>query len=289
VLTALPGVAGSINLMSRLRVLAMTSPYPHNDVGRDGTLPIEVIARLGAKHRIAPWTGLGALYGDPKIVAAAKKIVKRILGPMVSGLRFVTPQRAGIAGKAARFVPGKAGRTLGDMVAALHGSLDILLGRPSEVALPLAYWKRGLSAAASGPLDPARDGCGLIWYSPLVLMKASVVREYVSHVETICRAHGIEPLITLTALSDRCFDSSVPLLFDLQDPIQLSRAGECYQALFEAGRQKGFVPYRLGTQIMETVTASDAVCWDLVGRLKAALDPEGIIAPGRYAPTARTT
>ena len=74
-------------------------------------------------------------------------------------------------------------------------------------------------------MDPARDGCGLIWYSPLVPMNPDRVSRYVDMVENICVAHGIEPLITLTSLSNRCFDSSVPLLFDRNDASQRVRAG----------------------------------------------------------------
>ena len=100
----------------------------------------------------------------------------------------------------------------------------------------------------------------------------------------ICAAHGIEPLITLTSLSDRCFDSSVPLLFDPADAGQAGHARSCYRALLEAGRREGFLPYRLGNQGMDWLTRSGAPCWDIAAAIKAAIDPAGIIAPGRYAP-----
>lgn len=40
------------------------------------------------------------------------------------------------------------------------------------------------------------------------------MREYVELVTRTASSFGIEPLITLTALSDKIFDSTVPLLFD---------------------------------------------------------------------------
>lgn len=105
-------------------------------------------------------------------------------------------------------------------------------------------------------------------------------------VNEVCGAHAIEPLITLTSLTGRCFDSSVPLLFDRADPAQVARAAACFDALFAAGRRRGFLPYRLGIHAMSRVTSTPCTFWDLVGTIKSAVDPDDIIAPGRYAPTA---
>src|SRR5205085_10480815 len=119
--------------------------------------------------------------------------------------------------------------------------------------------------------------------SPLVPMRPDRVRSYVQIVGEVCSAHCVEPLITLTSLSDRCFDSSVPILFDRIDAAQTVRAQSCYRALFDAGQRKGYRRYRMAIHAMSWVTESNAPCWDMVGAIKTALDPAGIIAPGRYA------
>jgi hypothetical protein len=136
---------------------------------------------------------------------------------------------------------------------------------------------------ANGDMDPDRDGCGLIWYPPLVPMKPERVRRFVEIVGETCAAYGIEPLMTLTSLSDRCFDSSVPLLFDRSDADEAARAQSCYRALLDAGRREGFLPYRMNAHAMDWLTGEDIPYWDTVATLKSAIDPGGIIAPGRYA------
>ena len=110
------------------------------------------------------------------------------------------------------------------------------------------------------------------------------VRRYVAMIGEICARHGIEPLITLTSLSDRCFDSSVPLLFDRRDADATARAQACYWALLEAGREAGFLPYRIGVQAMDWLVRPGSPYWDLVGAVKSAIDPHGILSPGRYGP-----
>ena len=133
-------------------------------------------------------------------------------------------------------------------------------------------------------MDPARDGCGLIWYPPLIAMRPERVRVYVDMVERICTAHRVEPLITLTSLSDRCFDSSVPLLFRREDPSGTARAQSCYRALLDAGRAEGFLPYRMAIDAMDWVIRPETPFWQLVSGIKSVFDPDGIIAPGRYVP-----
>ena len=282
ILRAAGSVVGAINLMNARRILAMTVPYPDDLVTSNGALSPDAVARLSSSQGVTAWTGFGALYGSAKVVRAARGLVRDRLGPVVSRLNFVTPERAAAVNRWARRIPGLSRTRFGRMAATLDSSLQLIAGIPSEVALPLAYWRSGTKASETR--DPARDGCGLIWYPPLVPMRPERVGAYVRMVEEICLAHALEPLITLTSLSDRCFDSSVPLLFRRDDPAQVERALRCYEALFEAGRREGFLPYRIGVHAMERITHSGTPFWATVAKLKAALDPDGIIAPGRYAP-----
>jgi 4-cresol dehydrogenase (hydroxylating) len=234
------------------------------------------------RYQIFPWTGVGALYGEQPMVAAAKRLVRQRLRGKVKRLFFMTPTLARRVHGLACLLPAGGGR-LGNVTDKLDKTLRLLAGEPSEIALPLAYWKSG-RIPDNGRMDPARDGCGLIWYSPLVPMMAERVRTYVGLVENICIEHGIEPLITLTSISPRCFDSTVPILFNRDDPAEAERADACYRALFEMGRGEGFLPYRMGVQYMDLVTVTDSVFWRLVAKIKQAVDPGGIIAPGRYSP-----
>lgn len=283
ILRTLGGTAGAINLMNARRVLAMTVPYAAELVGADGVLPQEAVRRLGRRNQVRPWMGVGALYGTAELVKVARRVVGRHLRPIADRLVFMTPERSAFLVRLIGSVPGMRGSRPAKMLGAVNQALEVMVGRPSEVALNLAYWRTG-KPPPGGALNPARDGSGLTWYSPLVPMKPSAVREYVVMIHEICLAHGIEPLITLTSLTDRCFDSTVPLLFDRSDAEQAARAAACFDALFEAGRRNGLMPYRLGIHAMGRVTGMPSPFWDLVGKIKSAVDPDGIIAPGRYAP-----
>jgi 4-cresol dehydrogenase (hydroxylating) len=284
ILRDLRGVVGSINLMNARRVLAMIEPYPRAQVGGNGILPAAIVADLADKNKVSSWTGVGALYGTSASVKAARRTVRRLLRPVANRISFITPGSAASLCRLLQLVPCLRHGRMAKRAGALDRALRLMAGEPSETALPLAYWKSAMRPAPGTGLDPARDGCGLIWYPPLVPMKPESVTRYVELVGGICEAYGIEPLITLTSLSDRCFDSSVPLLFDGRDADQAARARACYRALFEAGRCEGFVPYRMAAHEMDHVVRPGTPFWDMVDAIKSATDPEQIIAPGRYAP-----
>jgi FAD/FMN-containing dehydrogenase len=292
-LTALPGAVAGINLMNARRVLAMSAPFPRDHLGADGLIPRQVLDRMCRQYQVPSWTGFGTLYGTSRIVSAARRDIRSRLRPVASRLLFLSPGFTRGVRRAVSAVPPLE-RRLGPLLHTLQSSLDLIGGTPNQTALPLAYWKRTLPfdrcTAGSEPqpearaLNPARDGCGLLWYAPLVEMKAARVRSYVDLVTRLVPKFGMEPLITLTSLSERCFGSTVPVLFERDSVSQLELARQCHVALMEAGRREGFLPYRIGVQSMDWLLQQAPAHWALVARLKSAIDPSDIVSPGRYAP-----
>jgi 4-cresol dehydrogenase (hydroxylating) len=277
-------VTGSINMMNKHRVLSMSEPYPKDQLGEDGLIPDVVLKKLMQRNQVMEWTCVGAIYGNKKVVAAVHSEIKRIVKPVAKRLVFFTPGLVDFLCSTVRALPVVRNLHLVNVLTTLNKSMQLFAGQPSEIALPLAYWRSGKMPEDEQPMNPSQDGCGLIWYSPLIPMKPDLVRKYVEMVTKICIEHRIEPLITLTSVSDRCFDSTIPILFNRQDEEETARAMACYHALFEAGRQQGFIPYRLGIQSMATLEREKAVP-DLLITIKNAIDPNGILSPGRYSST----
>ena len=277
------GTLGSINLLNARRVLSMMEPYPRGQVSENGLIDEQYLVEAARRNQVMPWMGAGAIYGNANVVRAVKSVVKAKLSPAVKRLVFFTPQSVNNFKRLSHLIPGRAGHGLQNMFDLLGKTLRIVAGAPSEIALPLAYWISGAKPKDNTSLNPARDGCGLIWYSPLVPMRSSTVREYIRMVHEVCFAHRLEPLITLTALSDRCFDSTVPLLFDRANEEAVNCARRCYSALVDAGGKIGCIPYRSTVDSMQHFIRPETPYWRAVAALKKELDPEGLIAPGRYS------
>ena len=283
VLRRFPGTVGGINLMNAHRVLAMSVPYPRDQLGADGLIPDAVIEELRRGREVGAWTVYGTLYGTRRVVSAAQAEIKSLLRPLAGRLLFVSRSMADSMRRIANRLPGRVGHRFAPAADALASSLELVTGEPNETALPLAYWVSGARPEDGGGLDPARDGCGLIWYSPIVPMRPETVRRYLDFLVSMMRKHALEPLVTLTSLSERCFDSSVPLVFDRSSEAATRRARDCYIELLNVGSRLGFVPYRVHVDAMPWLTERLSVHWDLIDQLRNAVDRSGIFSPRRYA------
>lgn len=283
VLRTLGGSVVAINLLNSQRMLSMMTPFPE-DKAVDGVLPAHEVEHLASTHGVPAWSGVGAIYASKEVARAARRTLRRLLGPVTDRLVFINRRKVDLAKNVASVLPGRLGTRIKGMANTLSGALEIMHGTPNDVALALAYWRSGTLPNAGQPKNPARDGCGLIWFAPLVPIRGADARRYTNMIERICPQYGVNPLITLTTINSRCFDSTVPLLFDRTDPEATARANDCYRALFEAGQKEGFLPYRLNIDAMDTLNTSGSVFSKIASQLKAAVDPNFILAPGRYVP-----
>ncbi|MEM6483428.1 MAG: FAD-binding oxidoreductase [Pseudomonadota bacterium] len=283
VLSEVGGALGSINVMNQRRVVSMMEPYPSDKVAANSVIDEDTLHELAKRNQVGSWMGAGAIYGNRPLASAARKTVRQKLSGKVERLMFFSPTSVTRYHSLSKLIPGRIGQSTQSLLATLSKTLDILTGAPSDVALPLAYWKSGKMPTNGEPLNPARNGCGLIWYAPLVPMRAESVRQFTTMVHRVCIKHAVEPLITLTSLSEVCFDSTVPILFNPQEEGAAEAAHACFSELLTEGRKLGFTPYRSPISAMDRVVDLDQRCWQLAQQIKDSIDPDRLLAPGRYS------
>ncbi|GAB4530106.1 MAG: FAD-binding oxidoreductase [Parvularculaceae bacterium] len=274
------GAAPGFNLLNRLRLLSMLAPYPH-DLAPLGRALDEAQERALARKWGAPeWMALVPIMSAREVAAPLRRLLRDRLRGLRAKIRILSGGRARRLAWLADRLPEQAA-ALKRRARAAADTVDILSGIPRETALKLAYWK-SKSAPPQSDLDPDRDGCGLLWYAPLVPMQSGALESMNALVRKIMPQFGFEPLITFTALNDRCFDATTPILFD--PSTERDAAHACYDALFAAGRKLGFLPYRLSARKFSLLERENGEYWRLAAAVKQAVDPAGVIAPGRYVP-----
>jgi 4-cresol dehydrogenase (hydroxylating) len=156
---------------------------------------------------------------------------------------------------------------------------NLLKGVPTDGTLASTYWRKR-SAAPENP-DPDRDGCGLIWCSPVAPNTGTHAREVTELATAILLRHGFEPQISVSLATERSLICVTTISFDRAVPGEDERAARCYEEVTGELLARGYPPYRLNVSSMQHA-ASDEPYTRVLGRLKAALDPNGILAPGRY-------
>jgi 4-cresol dehydrogenase (hydroxylating) len=277
------GIVGSINLMDRRRLVAMTSTNP-NGASAHQTMSEQQVDHLATTNKLPEWMIVGSIYGNKQIVQATKNYI-RDKTRKIGTVYFSDGLLLKVANKILNLPLPKIAivKTLKAQIKSLQEGADIMLGKPNQVALPLAYWRNPrINPDKSKQLNPAKDGCGLLWYAPLIPMKKASIETFIQFVRETCAKHGIEPLITFTNLRHDCIDATVPIVFNLEDKDACETAHNCLDELISGGREFGFIPYRLNTGQQKKLNYTP-VFWQTARLLKEALDPNSVLNPERYS------
>ena len=285
------GVVGAINLMDKRRVMSMFADNPN---GTDAHKIMEQKdVDIAAKKLDTPgWTVVGSLYGTQGVVKAAKKEIKKILKSLDCKAMFsdelLLKTGSAVMPKMPNFLFGLSEklRIAKEQVQSFQKGQEIMLGKPNKVALKLCYWRNPDLKKFDNPdnFSPGKDGCGLLWYAPLVPLTPTKVREFVDFIRATCPKHNIEPFITLTNFHHDSVDSTIPIVFDLNNKQAVVDAHNCLRELVQEGLKKGFVSYRLNVDQQQWLLDSQSNFWQATDKIKQALDPNRVISPGRYNP-----
>lgn len=241
-------IAG-INLINEERCLSMVFDYPLEKIKTGEPLSKAELKSAADKFMISPWLVVGMMYGEKELVTSTRKVVLKHFKNIKKRKIFFNTSNKKIYKFIAKILTRFGHVEKAGMIHKLLDTYEILTGTPNNAALKLAYWKNPKRVLLNqSTLDPARDNCGLIWYSPLVEMTGENAVKYVQFIKEGSEKFGINSLITLTTIDDLCFDSTVPILFNRENEAETKRAYEYYQYLLKEGAVRGYFPYRLNIE-----------------------------------------
>jgi 4-cresol dehydrogenase (hydroxylating) len=276
-----------VHIGNDLRVLSGGGVFPRELAGGRSALPDELRARLCASAGISAWTASGALYGSADQVAAARRALRRALQPIGCRPVFITERKLRVASLLGGLLGGSGvGQRLRAKAALGRSLFAMNRGEPNGRFLAGAYWRRrsGLPVGFPQRADPARDNCGMLWVSPVLPMRGDDLLALHALVEPVFREHRFDLFATFSMINERSLGAVLTVAYDKEDPDEVARAHACYREAFRLAMDAGYIPYRVGNHSMADLDPHGDVYWKTVARIKAALDPLGVIAPGRYEP-----
>jgi 4-cresol dehydrogenase (hydroxylating) len=276
-----------VHIGNDLRVLSGGRVFPRELAGNRSSLPEEVRAQLCLSAGIGAWTASGALYGSDDQVATARRALRRALKPLGSRPVFITERKLRAASLLGGMLGGsKAGQRLRAKAALGRSLFAMNRGEPDGRFLAGAYWRRrgGLPDSFPHRADPARDNCGILWVSPVLPMRGADLLALHALVEPVFREHRFDLFATFSMINERSLGGVLTVAYDKEDRDEVARAHACYREAFRLAMDAGYIPYRVGNHSMADLDPQGDVYWKTVARIKAALDPLGVIAPGRYEP-----
>jgi 4-cresol dehydrogenase (hydroxylating) len=273
-----------VHIGNDLRVISGGRVFPAELAGGRTPLPAEVRLALRRADGIGAWTVSGALYGSRAQVAAARGALRRALAAAGQRVQFLDQRKLALGAWLARLLGGAAGRRLRAKVALGEALFEMNRGVPNGRFLAGAYWRRRGGLPAGFPLgaNPALDNCGLLWVSPVLPLRGEALLAVHALAEPIFARHRFDLFATFSMITERALGGVLTVAYDKDDADEVARAKACYQQLFDAVMAAGYIPYRVGLQSMDRLDNGADPYWRAVARIKAALDPAGILAPGRY-------
>ena len=272
----------SMHIVNDYKVLGGLRQYPWTEANDTTPLTPDLMARFRQDLTFGYWNVSGGLYGTKSQFAEAKRLLRKEFAGQQGRLQFLSEEKLQLAVRFAtpfKWVTGLDIRRTAKLVGPVMG---LMRGEPmsSAFALSSAYWRKR-SAPPSDP-DPDRDGCGLLWYAPTSPADGQQVERLAKITVEIMLKHRFEPMISLTMLTPRIVYSVLAITYDRGISGEDERAMECYRELVGECQRQGYFPYRSGIQSQQDGLTTPSEYSNVLSKLKRALDPNEILAPGRY-------
>ncbi len=126
-----------------------------------------------------------------------------------------------------------------------------------------------------------RGGGGSSWFAPVAQAKGSEGLRQMELAKEILGKYGFD-YVSEYVVGWREMHHIIDLLFDKTNAEETTRANQCFDELITEFSKQGWGSYRTNTAYMEKVADTyGPVKKDVNQRIKRALDPKGIIAPGK--------
>ena len=269
----------SIHIGNDYKVLAGLQQYPWEEMNGATPLTKADMARFRQRLGFGSWNVSGAIYGTKAQVAESKRLLRAQVADLKGSLKFLSTGKLRFARKWAKPFQLISGWDLRRTVELVEPLIGLMQGVPTNYSLGSAYWRKKFAPPADA--DPDRDRCGLLWYAPVCPALGGKVQELVQEVTEALLRFSFEPQISLTLLTPRTVSCIISISYDRDTAGEDDRAHDCHREIMRLCSKGGYYPYRLSISGSEELP-ENANYSDLMSKLKRTLDPNGILAPGRY-------
>lgn len=234
-----------------LKALSVQRQYPYEKTQGRTPLPPPFVDAW--REHFGAWAVSSGVYAPNEAIGEAEaERVREVLGPLLSKLEVSAPESDDTP----------------------------MLGTPSARNLAMVYWRKRTPMPAEP--DPDRDRCGFLWSSAAVPFRGDEAVRALEIAEPVSRLFGFEPNLAFLGPTPRCLYLVSSIVWDRDAKGEDERAQACFAALERELNAAGYLPTRLGIASFPWSLKETDDSDSLLRQLKALVDPQGILSPGRY-------
>jgi 4-cresol dehydrogenase (hydroxylating) len=289
-------IAPNMHIANDIMSFANLVQYPYDRLDGATYLSPQVRAELRRRLLVSRWLIGGAVYGEVGQVRLYRRIIRRELGSF-GRITFFDDRKMRLVERLAGPWKARQGgpidRALRSITHASYQKVDAVRhlyptfkGIPGEHILSFAYFKnRRYKTREDRPtkdVDPARDGCGLIWANVSCPMTSENCGELVRILEPVFQKHGFDMCLVFLTQNPRTLMALMPLFFDRDNPDERARVTALYDEIFDVTARTGYQQARTTVAHFDRILSQAPEYCRFVQTLKHAVDPENVLAPGRY-------
>jgi 4-cresol dehydrogenase (hydroxylating) len=290
---ALKGILpANFHIVNDILFTAQLMQYPYDLLEGDRYLSIEARIKLRERLKMASWTVIGGLYGSAAQVKVARRAISselRRFGKLTflddSKLRLLTSMTQ--IWKKIRRLP-----LLPDLFRMISGSslekaeaiphlYPIMKGIPGEYIVGFSYFKNK-GSRPTVDVDPARDGAGMLWLAALCPLTGKHTSDLLQLCEPIFHKHGFDLSLAFLMINARSVLALIEIFFDKGNPDEELRALALYDEITETTMRAGFQQYRTSVAYSDRIMQPAVELQKTLDAMRSAIDPDNLIAPGRY-------
>jgi 4-cresol dehydrogenase (hydroxylating) len=272
------------HLANDFAMLCIASQYPwHLSDGRH-RLTDDQLARWRNEHGVTPWTFGCGLYGSAQEVRSQRRALRRALGKYGRLWSFGVVTRDDWIGRIAFRIAKLGARIMGKSPAFLESiapAANLFRGIPTDDFVRQVYFKSH-PQKPTGTIDPPRDQCGFIWIGPVVPFTGKDVDRVLAIARPIYEKHDFDFFVEILIEGPRALILLFGLFYQRNDPVESQRASAWFTEIRSAMIDAGYPPYRETAQSSPNVFEDNPAVAALLSSIKGALDPNRVVAPGRY-------
>lgn len=268
----LEGFNASLRVFNDIRMISFGHRFP---AGAEKPLRKPVIEKLREGGKVGRWIGLGAVYPvSPLHAKADREFILSRVGDLVDSIEFYDQDRVDTE----YAVANEESKRFLDFIF----NKSLLRGNVSRAGLNMVYWRKPASVPVG---DLHADGCGVLWYCPAIPFTGKDVSKAIAICDKLCRKHGFELNIGFLFISQRALDITGALCYDRNVKGEDRKAMACHDEIMKTLNAEGYSPYRLGIQSMKLTKSKDKAVKNVIQKIKHAIDPHNVLAPGHYDAT----